>query len=127
MGGPARRALLTLLLVRPGEVVSADRLADEIDSDGALSVHALQSQVSRLRAALGSEAAIERAGTARGCSGIGCTTVGSAGTVDITNRFLPARGVRGGGVRHRRRRTGATRRRQGPHGRANARKSIDHH
>ncbi|WP_433179112.1 BTAD domain-containing putative transcriptional regulator [Actinoallomurus sp. CA-150999] len=62
LGGPARRALLTLLLVRPGEVVSADRLGDEIDPDGALSAHALQSQVSRLRTALGSEAAIERAG-----------------------------------------------------------------
>ncbi|GAB3990450.1 BTAD domain-containing putative transcriptional regulator [Actinoallomurus acanthiterrae] len=60
--GQARRALLTLLLVRPGEVVSADRLGDEIDPDGALSAHALQSQVSRLRTALGSEAAIERAG-----------------------------------------------------------------
>ncbi|WP_214409706.1 BTAD domain-containing putative transcriptional regulator [Sphaerisporangium fuscum] len=62
LGGPARRALLALLLVRPGEVVSADRLADEIDPAGALSAHSLQSQVSRLRAALGPEAAIERAG-----------------------------------------------------------------
>ncbi|WP_248963188.1 AfsR/SARP family transcriptional regulator [Sphaerisporangium perillae] len=62
LGGPARRALLALLLVRPGEVVSADRLADEIDPDGALSAHALQSQVSRLRTALGSAASIERAG-----------------------------------------------------------------
>ncbi|MEV4110659.1 BTAD domain-containing putative transcriptional regulator [Nonomuraea sp. NPDC049695] len=62
LGGPARRALLALLLVRPGEVVSADRLADEIDPDGALSAHALQSQVSRLRTALGSASLIERAG-----------------------------------------------------------------
>ncbi|MEQ4722299.1 BTAD domain-containing putative transcriptional regulator [Nonomuraea sp. B19D2] len=62
LGGPARRALLTLLLVRPGEVVPADRLADEVDPGGALSAHALQSQVSRLRTALGSAAAIERAG-----------------------------------------------------------------
>ncbi|MEU0568500.1 BTAD domain-containing putative transcriptional regulator [Nonomuraea sp. NPDC005983] len=62
LGGPARRALLALLLVRPGEVVSADRLAEEIDPDGALSAHALQSQVSRLRTALGSAAVIERAG-----------------------------------------------------------------
>jgi predicted ATPase/DNA-binding SARP family transcriptional activator len=61
LGGPARRALLALLLVRPGEIVSADRLADEIDG-GALSPHALQSQVSRLRSALGPEAVIERAG-----------------------------------------------------------------
>ncbi|ARF52888.1 BTAD domain-containing putative transcriptional regulator [Streptomyces gilvosporeus] len=62
LGGPARRALLALLLVRPGEVVSSDRLADEIDPAGALSAHSLQSQVSRLRSALGSGAAIERAG-----------------------------------------------------------------
>ncbi|WP_433461745.1 BTAD domain-containing putative transcriptional regulator [Spirillospora sp. CA-128828] len=62
LGGPARRALLALLLVRPGEVVSADRLADEIDPAGALSAHSLQSQVSRLRTALGAGAAIERAG-----------------------------------------------------------------
>ncbi|MEV7380346.1 BTAD domain-containing putative transcriptional regulator [Streptomyces lydicus] len=62
LGGPARRALLALLLVRPGEVVSTDRLADEIDPTGALSAHSLQSQVSRLRTALGAGAAIERAG-----------------------------------------------------------------
>ncbi|MEU3404529.1 BTAD domain-containing putative transcriptional regulator [Streptomyces sp. NPDC006670] len=61
LGGPARRALLTLLLVRPREVVAAERLADELDPDGAVSAHALQSQVSRLRAALG-PAVIERAG-----------------------------------------------------------------
>ncbi|MFF3673072.1 BTAD domain-containing putative transcriptional regulator [Streptomyces sp. NPDC002120] len=62
LGGPARRALLALLLVRPGEVVSADRLAEEIDPAGTRSAHSLQSQVSRLRAALGDGAAIERAG-----------------------------------------------------------------
>ncbi|MEU1668747.1 BTAD domain-containing putative transcriptional regulator [Streptomyces sparsogenes] len=62
LGGPARRALLALLLVRPGEVVSADRLAEELDPGGAVSAHALQSQVSRLRTALGPAAAIERAG-----------------------------------------------------------------
>ncbi|MEV0412221.1 BTAD domain-containing putative transcriptional regulator [Streptomyces sp. NPDC050448] len=62
LGGPARRALLALLLTHPGEVVSADRLADAVDPDGALSAHALQSQVSRLRKALGSGAAIEQAG-----------------------------------------------------------------
>ncbi|MFC5834442.1 BTAD domain-containing putative transcriptional regulator [Nonomuraea insulae] len=62
LGGPARRALLALLLVRPGEVVSADRLAEEIDPGAAPSPHALQSQVSRLRTALGPAAAIERTG-----------------------------------------------------------------
>ncbi|MEV0144131.1 MULTISPECIES: BTAD domain-containing putative transcriptional regulator [unclassified Nonomuraea] len=62
LGGPARRALLALLLLRPGEVVPVDRLADEIDPAGGTSAHALHSQVSRLRAALGGGAAIERAG-----------------------------------------------------------------
>ncbi|GAA2323957.1 hypothetical protein GCM10010246_00830 [Streptomyces cuspidosporus] len=31
--------------------------------------------------------------TTRGCSGIGCTTVGSAGTGGMTGRFLPGKGV----------------------------------
>ncbi|MES4906296.1 MULTISPECIES: BTAD domain-containing putative transcriptional regulator [unclassified Streptomyces] len=62
LGGPARRALLALLLIRPGEVMSADRLAEELDPGGAVSAHALQSQVSRLRTALGPAAAIERTG-----------------------------------------------------------------
>ncbi|MGW0445643.1 AfsR/SARP family transcriptional regulator, partial [Streptosporangium sandarakinum] len=55
LGGPARRALLTLLLARPGEAVAADRLIDDLygerPPDGA--GHALQSQISRLRRALG--------------------------------------------------------------------------
>ncbi|MFF4487540.1 ATP-binding protein [Streptomyces sp. NPDC001544] len=75
LGGPARRALLTLLLVRPGEVVPGDRLADGVAAVGAAaahggggtqgvpSAHALQSQVSRLRSALGRAELIERAGT----------------------------------------------------------------
>ncbi|MFF3863524.1 BTAD domain-containing putative transcriptional regulator [Streptomyces sp. NPDC002209] len=62
LGGPARRALLALLLAHPGEAVSADRLADAVGPDGRLSAHALQSQVSRLRKALGPGAAIEQAG-----------------------------------------------------------------
>ncbi|MET7464095.1 BTAD domain-containing putative transcriptional regulator [Nonomuraea sp. NPDC005501] len=62
LGGPARRALLALLLLRPGEVVPVDRLADEIGPPGGTSAHALHSQVSRLRATLGGGAAIERAG-----------------------------------------------------------------
>ncbi|MFE5593955.1 BTAD domain-containing putative transcriptional regulator [Streptomyces sp. NPDC056549] len=61
LGGPARRALLALLLTSPGEVVSADRLAEEIAPGASVSAHALQAQVSRLRATLGA-AAIERAG-----------------------------------------------------------------
>ncbi|TQS29868.1 BTAD domain-containing putative transcriptional regulator [Microbispora sp. KK1-11] len=62
LGGPARRALLALLLIRPGRVVPSDRLIEEIDPGGLLSAHALQSQVSRLRTALGPAAAIERSG-----------------------------------------------------------------
>ncbi|MEU5643194.1 AfsR/SARP family transcriptional regulator [Streptomyces milbemycinicus] len=42
--------------------MSADRLAEELDPGGGVSAHALQSQVSRLRTALGPAAAIERAG-----------------------------------------------------------------
>ncbi|WP_242908178.1 ATP-binding protein [Actinomadura terrae] len=59
LGGPARRALLALLLVSPGEIVSMGRLAEGTGSPGG---HALQAQVSRLRAALGADAPIERAG-----------------------------------------------------------------
>ncbi|MUN35796.1 BTAD domain-containing putative transcriptional regulator [Actinomadura litoris] len=59
LGGPARRAVLALLLTRPGEVVSAGRLAEGAASPGG---HALQAQVSRLRAALGADAPIERVG-----------------------------------------------------------------
>ncbi|MFB9710233.1 AfsR/SARP family transcriptional regulator [Streptosporangium sandarakinum] len=63
LGGPARRALLTLLLARPGEAVAADRLIDDLygerPPDGA--GHALQSQISRLRRALGPGATIEAA------------------------------------------------------------------
>ncbi|AOR35239.1 ATPase [Streptomyces fodineus] len=62
VGGPARRALLTLLLIRPGDTVPADRLAQGAGPDGAPSAHALQSQVSRLRAALAGAAVIERTG-----------------------------------------------------------------
>ncbi|MGV9776821.1 BTAD domain-containing putative transcriptional regulator [Streptosporangium sp. NPDC003464] len=61
VGGPTRRALLALLLARPGEVVTADSLVDDLygarPPGGA--GHALQSQVSRLRRDLGREAAIE--------------------------------------------------------------------
>ncbi|GAA3133671.1 BTAD domain-containing putative transcriptional regulator [Streptosporangium carneum] len=61
LGGPARRALLALLLAEPGEAVTADRLVDDLYDarDGA--AHALQSQVSRLRRILEGGAAIESA------------------------------------------------------------------
>ncbi|MEV5570245.1 BTAD domain-containing putative transcriptional regulator [Spirillospora sp. NPDC052269] len=64
LGGPARRALLALLLVRPGEAASAEGLADELypgDGQGGRGgpAHALQSQVSRLRGVLRPDADIE--------------------------------------------------------------------
>ncbi|MFJ3309335.1 ATP-binding protein [Streptomyces sp. NPDC086549] len=62
LGGPARRALLALLLVSAGETVPADRLAEEANPAGPQSAHALQSQVSRLRSVLGPAAPIERSG-----------------------------------------------------------------
>ncbi|TDD88858.1 ATP-binding protein [Actinomadura rubrisoli] len=61
LGGPARRALLALLLVRPGAAVPAGLLAEEVyGGEGRdRAVHAVQSQVSRLRAALRPDADIE--------------------------------------------------------------------
>ncbi|MFI6599080.1 ATP-binding protein [Nonomuraea sp. NPDC050536] len=52
LGGRARRALLALLLLRPGESVSPDRLIDVLYGERPQKNphHALQSQVSRLRA-----------------------------------------------------------------------------
>ncbi|NUR90639.1 MAG: AfsR/SARP family transcriptional regulator, partial [Nonomuraea sp.] len=51
LGGPARRALLALLLIRPGETVSADRIIDLLygEQPPGNAQHAVQSQVSRLR------------------------------------------------------------------------------
>src|SRR3954454_918572 len=65
LGGPLQRALLACLLLRPGEVVSRERLIDDLwDEDpppGA--ARSLETKVSRLRAALGPAAPIEaRAG-----------------------------------------------------------------
>ncbi|MBF8186176.1 tetratricopeptide repeat protein [Nonomuraea sp. K274] len=55
------RALLAALLVEPGRVVSADRLADELwDRPPAHPARALQTLVSRLRGALGAEAVLRR-------------------------------------------------------------------
>ena len=53
LGGRGRRALLTLLLVRPGEVVSVDSLVEDLYGSTAGAAHSLQSQVFRLRTALG--------------------------------------------------------------------------
>lgn len=55
LGGRGRRALLALLLVRPGEVVSVDSLVEDLYGARAGAAHALQSQVFRLRTALGED------------------------------------------------------------------------
>jgi predicted ATPase/DNA-binding SARP family transcriptional activator/tetratricopeptide (TPR) repeat protein len=54
VGGPARRALLALLLVRAGAVVSVDGLVEDLYGERAPrdAAHALQAQVSRLRRGL---------------------------------------------------------------------------
>jgi predicted ATPase/DNA-binding SARP family transcriptional activator len=54
IGGSALRALLALLLARPGEVVSVDSLVEDLYGDRLPgdAGHALQSQISRLRRAL---------------------------------------------------------------------------
>lgn len=52
LGGRGRRALLALLLVRPGEVVSVDSLVEDLYGSKAGAAHSLQSQVFRLRTAL---------------------------------------------------------------------------
>ncbi|WP_197681591.1 BTAD domain-containing putative transcriptional regulator [Actinopolymorpha singaporensis] len=65
LGGPTRRALLTLLVARVGEMVPTDRLVDDLygDQPPADAGHALQSQVSRLRQALRPDATVEGAAT----------------------------------------------------------------
>lgn len=58
MGTPRQRTLLGLLLVRAGQTVSTDRLAEDL-WDGAppdTARHSLQAYVHRLRRALGAEA-----------------------------------------------------------------------
>jgi DNA-binding SARP family transcriptional activator len=58
VGGPALRALLALLLARPGDVVTTHTLIDDLYGDRAPgdAGHALQSRISRLRRALPSVA-----------------------------------------------------------------------
>src|SRR6266487_1117978 len=55
IGGVSQRALLALLLLHANEVVSSDRLLDELWADGppASGATALQVRVSQLRKALG--------------------------------------------------------------------------
>ncbi|BCB90372.1 SARP family transcriptional regulator [Phytohabitans suffuscus] len=61
VGGPRARALLSLLLLDAGRIVPAGRLIDGLygDSPPAGAANALQSQVSRLRQAVGVHAPIE--------------------------------------------------------------------
>lgn len=58
MGGPRQRTLLALLLLRAGEVVASDRLAEDLwnDEPPATARHTLQTYLHRLRRALGTEA-----------------------------------------------------------------------
>ncbi|MBX6769909.1 MAG: winged helix-turn-helix domain-containing protein, partial [Actinomadura rubrobrunea] len=66
IGGPRVRALLAMLLLDAGRVVPAERLIDGLygERPPAGAANALQSQVSRLRKALGDAALVE--GTAAG-------------------------------------------------------------
>jgi DNA-binding SARP family transcriptional activator len=60
LGGPRQRTLLAVLLTRPNEVISVDRLVDELwaDRPPAAAVNALQYHVSQLRKLLGRAEAI---------------------------------------------------------------------
>ena len=57
LGGPKQRALLAILLLEAGRVVSVDRLVDTLwaDKPPATAVASLQNFVDQLRKALGSE------------------------------------------------------------------------
>ncbi|WP_232661018.1 BTAD domain-containing putative transcriptional regulator [Pseudonocardia sp. TRM90224] len=62
IGGPKVRALLAALLREPGAVIGFDRLVDAVYADAppAGATNALQSQVTRLRQALGAAELVER-------------------------------------------------------------------
>ncbi|HTU30694.1 MAG TPA: ABC transporter substrate-binding protein [Solirubrobacteraceae bacterium] len=64
LGGPKQRALLAILLLHRGQVVSSERLVDELwgDRPPASAGKALQGYVSHLRKALGSEVLLTRGG-----------------------------------------------------------------
>jgi DNA-binding SARP family transcriptional activator len=63
LGGPLQRAVLALLLTRPNEVVSADRLIDELWSGAPprTAANTVQYYVSQLRKLLGSDRILTRA------------------------------------------------------------------
>ena len=58
LGGPRQAALLAILVLKAGEVVSVDRLIDELwgQTPPATAKHAIQESVSRLRQKLGERA-----------------------------------------------------------------------
>ncbi len=64
LGGRRQRAVLAILLLHPNEVVSSDRLVEDLWSGGApaSAVSSLQAHVSRLRRALGAERRIVTVG-----------------------------------------------------------------
>ncbi|WP_433337074.1 BTAD domain-containing putative transcriptional regulator [Spirillospora sp. CA-294931] len=64
LGGPLVRGLLAMLCLDAGRVVGVERLIDGLYGEDAPSANALQSQVSRLRRALGDGSLVE--GTAAG-------------------------------------------------------------
>jgi WD40 repeat protein/DNA-binding SARP family transcriptional activator len=79
VGGDKQRALLAILLLRRNEVVSADRLIDDLwgESPPARAVRTLQVYVSRLRKALDSNGAVP-------ATALGDPSLGSDGGVLIT-------------------------------------------
>jgi len=64
LGGPKQRALLAILLLRRGEVVSSDRLIDQLwgERPPATAAKTLQGYVSHLRKALGNDVLLTRGG-----------------------------------------------------------------
>ena len=64
LGGPKQRALLAILLLGRGEVVSSDRLIDQLwgERPPATAAKTLQGYVSHLRKALGDEVVLTRGG-----------------------------------------------------------------
>ena len=64
LGGPRQRALLAILLLRRGQVVSSDRLIDQLwgERPPASAAKILQGYVSHLRKALGNELLLTRGG-----------------------------------------------------------------
>src|ERR1700677_2707347 len=62
LGGSKQRALLAILLLRRGEVISSDRLIDQLwgERPPATAAKTLQGYVSRLRKALGDEVLLTR-------------------------------------------------------------------